>query len=322
VPFSSCALFLHDEEHDLLRCAFATGVEAELVQQLSLPNGQGVVGWVGRNLRPLVNARPGADFEAQGLQAPTALASALVCPLVFNQRLIGTLAVYGATVGCFTDDHRRLLDRVCEQASGVVHNALVFESAQRDALTDPLTGLPNIRSMFVHLARELARAERLGSEVSLLVLDLDGFKEINDVFGHHAGDQALRAVAHVLRTGIRPYDICVRYAGDEFVVVLPGCGPEEAAAKRLELQQAISAIGLQPRPGRQLQLGSSVGSSSYPQDGTTYEVLLATADRRMYDDKALRKRPSQPADQAPHLAAPRPSVFAKIDTQPTANRTH
>ena len=81
--------------------------------------------------------------------------------------------------------------------------------------------------MFMHLTRELARAERLKSEVSLLVMDLDNFKDINDTYGHHVGDRALRDVAGVLRTGIRPYDICVRYAGDEFIVVLSG-----AAARR------------------------------------------------------------------------------------------
>ena len=163
--------------------------------------------------------------------------SALVAPLVFNDRFIGTLAVYHSTADFYTDDHRRLLDRVCEQASAVIHNSIVFEQTQEDSLTDPLTGLPNTRFMFMHLTRELARAERLKSEVALLVMDLDNFKDINDSHGHHIGDRALREVAAVLRHGIRPYDICVRYAGDEFIVVLSGCGQEEAERKRIELQR-------------------------------------------------------------------------------------
>ena len=110
----------------------------------------------------------------------------------------------------------------------MIHNSIVFEQTQEDSLTDPLTGLPNTRFMFMHLTRELARAERLKAEVALLVMDLDNFKEINDNHGHHVGDRALREVATVLRSGIRPYDICVRYAGDEFIVVLSGCGAEEA----------------------------------------------------------------------------------------------
>jgi diguanylate cyclase (GGDEF)-like protein/putative nucleotidyltransferase with HDIG domain len=322
VPFTSCALFLHEEAGDQLRCRFATGTDAERLQPLAIKNGQGLVGWVGRNLRPLVNARPSADLQAGGSDDATALQSALVCPLVFEDRLIGALALYDTEPGQFTDDHRRLLERIAEQAAAVVNNSIVFEQTKRDSLTDPLTGLPNTRFMFVHLSRELARAERLKSEVSLLVMDLDGFKEINDMHGHHIGDKALREVSRVLRTGIRPYDICVRYAGDEFVVVLSGCGAEEAEQKQRELQQAISEIPFEVRPGRFVQLGSSFGSAVFPRDGEAYETLLATADKRMYQDKARRKaqRSGEPAGEA-ETSKPR-SVFAKIPTQPPVNRPH
>ena len=123
--------------------------------------GQGLTGWVARNRRPLVNARPSADFEAgRPRRTPPRLQSALVAPLVFNDRFIGTLAVYHGDADFYTDDHRRLLDRVSEQASAVIHNSIVFEQTQEDSLTDPLTGLPNTRFMFMHLSRELARAER------------------------------------------------------------------------------------------------------------------------------------------------------------------
>ena len=172
---------------------------------MTVRSGQGLTGWVARNRRPLVNARPSADFEAAGLTArATTLQSALVAPLVFNDRFIGTLAVYHAQPDFYTDDHRRLLDRVSEQASAVIHNSIVFEQTQEDSLTDPLTGLPNTRFMFMHLTRELARAERLKSEVALLVMDLDNFKDINDSHGHHIGDRALREVATVLRSAHSP----------------------------------------------------------------------------------------------------------------------
>ena len=291
VPFTSCALFLYDEEGDTLRCRFATGTEAEVINSMTVRSGQGLTGWVARNRRPLVNARPSADFEAAGLSARgTSLQSALVAPLVFNDRFIGTLAVYHARPDFYTDDHRRLLDRVSEQASAVIHNSIVFEQTQEDSLTDPLTGLPNTRFMFMHLTRELARAERLKSEVALLVMDLDNFKGINDSHGHHVGDRALREVANALRMGIRPYDICVRYAGDEFIVVLSGCGQDEAERKRQELQHAVDMVVFEARPGRRVPLAISVGAAIYPQDGETYEALLATADSRMYRDKTRRKQ--------------------------------
>lgn len=323
VPFSACALFLFDEEADSLQCRFATGVEGELINTMTVRAGQGLAGWVARNRRPLVNARPSAEFEAAGLSKSTALQSALVAPLVFSDRFIGTLAVYSTQPDFYTDDHRRLLDRVSEQASAVIHNSIVFEQTQEDSLTDPLTGLPNTRFMFMHLTRELARAERLKAEVALLVMDLDNFKEINDNHGHHVGDRALREVATVLRSGIRPYDICVRYAGDEFIVVLSGCGADEAERKRVELQRTVDEVLFEARPGRRLPLAISVGAAIYPQDGDSYEALLATADSRMYRDKSRRKQRVQiPAaatgtDGLPAVAVPlqQPQEITEIELQ-------
>ncbi|MCU1383871.1 MAG: rpfG 1 [Acidobacteria bacterium] len=306
VPFSCCALFLYNDEAETLRCRFATGVEAETIQQLTIRNGHGLTGWVARNRRPLVNARPSTDFEAAGFPADrTSLHSALVCPLLFNERFIGTISVYHTEPSIYTDDHRRLLDRISEQAAAVIYNSIVFEQTQEDSLTDPLTGLPNTRFMFMHLTRELARADRLKSEVSLLVMDLDNFKDINDTFGHHVGDRALRDVAAVLRTGIRPYDICVRYAGDEFIVVLSGCGGEEAERKRVELQRAVDAMEFEARPGKMLPLAISIGAAVFPHDGDSYETLLANADSRMYRDKTRRKREAAGAN--PHAEHARPT---------------
>ena len=237
--------------------------------------------------------------------ARTTLQSALVCPLLFNERFIGTLSVYHIEPAFYRDDHRRLLDRVSEQAAAVINNSMVFEQTQEDSLTDPLTGLPNTRFMFMHLTRELARAERLKAEVSLMVMDLDSFKEINDTHGHHVGDRALREVARVLRAAIRPYDICVRYAGDEFIVVLSGCGAEEAERKRAgAAEERSTTCYFEARPGKRLQLGISVGAAVFPHDGESYETLLATADSRMYQDKAGRKRRT-PRDTTDMLNAER-----------------
>jgi diguanylate cyclase (GGDEF)-like protein/putative nucleotidyltransferase with HDIG domain len=305
VPFSCCALFLYNEENETLRCRFATGVESEVIQQLTIRNGHGLTGWVARNRRPLVNARPSTDLEAAGQPSDrTTLHSALVCPLLFNERFIGTISVYHSEPAIYTDDHRRLLDRISEQAAAVIYNSIVFEQTQEDSLTDPLTALPNTRFMFMHLTRELARAERLKTEVSLLVMDMDNFKDINDTYGHHVGDRALRDIAAVLRAGIRPYDICVRYAGDEFIVVLSGCGGEEAERKRLELQRAVDDLQFEARPGTMLKLAISVGAAVFPHDGDAYETLLATADSRMYRDKTRRKRGGAAGDAADDPAKP------------------
>jgi len=289
VPLSACALFLHSEATDTLHCRFATGVDADILSGLSVRNGVGLTGWVGRNRRALLNARPAADLEAAGVDQSTVLQSALVCPLVAHDRFIGTLAVYHTESDYYRDDHRRLIDRISEQAAAVIQNSIIFEQTQEESLTDQLTGLPNTRFMFLHLSRELARADRLQTEVSLMLLDLDDFKEINDTFGHHTGDLALREVANALRTAIRPYDICIRYAGDEFIVVLPGCGPDEAESKRAELQRAVDNVEFEVRPDLHIPLLVSAGIAVFPADGTTYETLLAHADSRMYRDKSQRK---------------------------------
>jgi diguanylate cyclase (GGDEF)-like protein/putative nucleotidyltransferase with HDIG domain len=316
VPFSCAALFLYDEATETLRCRFATGTDADIIRQVTVRTGEGLNGWVARNRRPLVNARPSADLEAAGLPHDTELQSALVCPLLFNDRFIGTLSVYHIDPSFYRNDHRRLLDRVSEQAAAVINNSMLFEQTQEDSLTDALTGLPNTRFLVMHLTRELARAERLSAELSLMVMDLDGFKEINDTYGHHVGDRALCEVARVLRAAIRPYDICVRYAGDEFIAVLSGCGGAEAEQKRLELQRGVDAVDFEALSGRPLPLSISVGMAVFPQDGKSYEALLAAADQRMYQDKGERKaRAGRPAGRGG--AAQEPAEPTETDVQPT-----
>ncbi|HND56362.1 MAG TPA: sensor domain-containing diguanylate cyclase, partial [Pirellulaceae bacterium] len=238
--------------------------------------------------RPLVNANPRVEFEAAGVPPSHALASAIVAPLQLGERVIGSLALFDTAADRYTDDHRRLLGRIAEQAAAVISNALVFEQTQEDSLTDPLTNLPNRRSMMARLTSEISRAERLQGELSVVVLDVDDFKRINDSYGHAVGDEVLREVAHVLLGSLRSYDMCVRFAGDEFVVVLGDCPPDAAELKRQELQRRIQEIAIQV-DGSVIRVGASAGAANYPHDGQTYDALLATADRRMYADKAHRR---------------------------------
>ena len=289
VPWSGCALFLYQPDTDSMKCRFAAGVDTPRLMGVTLKSGDGLAGWVARNRRSIVNGRAQTTFETLGLPTPD-LRSALVCPLLFNDAFIGALALYHVDVNRYTEDHRRLLERIAEQAGPVIHNSIVFEQTQEDSLTDPLTGLPNRRAMFIHLSRELARAERLRSEVALIVIDIDQFKAINDSHGHNVGDRALREVAATLQAALRPYDFCVRYAGDEFIVVLTDCGRDAAEMKRRELQQRIAAIEFSARPGLRLSLAASAGAAVFPHDGTTYDALLADADHRMYRDKESRRR--------------------------------
>jgi diguanylate cyclase (GGDEF)-like protein/putative nucleotidyltransferase with HDIG domain len=303
VPFSSCALFVRGAG-DTLRCRFASGLDSQLLKNTTLKDGVGLSGWVTRHGRPLVNGVAVAELHAAGC-APvdTQLQSALVCPLAVGEEVIGTIAVYHVEAGSYTEDHRRVLEEISRQAAAVVQNALIFEQACDNAMSDGLTGLANTRALQSHVASELDRAGRTGSQFSLVLLDLDEFKIINDEHGHLAGDRALQEVARALRETTRPYDLCVRYGGDEFVVLLASSGPAEAERQRRRLQDAVAAIHFESQDGARVPLNVSAGAAVYPDDGETYERLLARADRRMYRDKAQRKWPRKAGvvDIAAHL---------------------
>jgi diguanylate cyclase (GGDEF)-like protein len=208
---------------------------------------------------------------------------------MFERRLIGGLVIYHTVPGGFTDEHRRVLGRVSEQAAAVIYNSTRFEQTEHESHTDPLTSLPNRRSLDRHFEAGLARAERGNGSCSVVVLDLDRLKEINDTYGHEAGDRALRAVGSTLRATVRQNDLCARFAGDEFIVVLWDCSPEHEARRVLELQTAVAAHPFEPRPGVRVSLSISAGASRFPMDGTSFDELMAAADEKMYHDKAGRR---------------------------------
>ena len=289
VPLSLCVLFVRRGDEDL-RCRFATGLHADRLENASITEGKGLSGWVVRHRRPLVNGVPAAEFSAaQASSAGLRLRSALICPLVVGDGVIGTIAVYHDGVSSYTEDHRRVLDQVAHQAAAVVHNALIFERSQEQALKDGLTGLANPRALQFQAAKEIGRARRTADPFSLVLLDLDDFKVINDEYGHLSGDRALQEVARVLQQSTRSYDTCIRYGGDEFVILLPSCNRQEAEERCRELQHAVAALSLRAQDGRDIPLRVSAGASVFPDDGETYERLLMRADRRMYRNKAESK---------------------------------
>lgn len=291
VPFDTCALFLYDAPNGVARCRFAAGEGQKAFSGLLIRDGEGLVGRAIASRECVMNGDPAADFEpARTDLAEAGLRSALVCPLIDGSALLGALALYHTTPRYFTDDHRRLVVRVSSQVATVINNAAVFERTWEESVTDPLTGLPNTRFLLSNAGRELARAARLNTFVTVLIVDMDGLKPINDSYGHTTGNRALCAVAAVLRSAIRPYDICVRFGGDEFIVLLSDCGADQAEPKRLELQKAVEAMPFTVDELTRVKLSVSVGAAVFPVDGDTYDALLQVADSRMYQDKAGRKQ--------------------------------
>ncbi len=283
VPYSSTALYLHDSRERVFHAIFAEGVDAELLTSLHVAADRGDFGRSLREQRAVGNGDPASlDPRAAG----TRLRSSIVCPLYGElNELVGALAVYHVTPGCYTQDECRLFEMVARQAGPVVSHALQLSRAQEEALTDPLTGLPNTRFLWMHLTQELARASRQASRLALLLIDVDDFKAVNDTEGHPVGDLTLRELAAVLRQAVRPYDVCARYGGDEFVIMMPECGRDEAEERLRGLQAQIRRHEVRLPDGRAFKLDVSIGAAVFPTDGDSSEALLAAADSRMYENK-------------------------------------
>jgi diguanylate cyclase (GGDEF)-like protein/putative nucleotidyltransferase with HDIG domain len=284
IPYDSIAVFVN--RNGWLLPELVSGENFRMLSSLKIKVGEGLCGWVAANCKPIVNGNP--QVEAGYVVDPgkhIALQSALVVPLDGLNGVVGVLAMYQANRDAFTPDHLRILLAVASKVALSVENALKYQQAESSATTDYLTGLPNARSLFVHLAQEVARCRRMKTSLAVLVCDIDGFKQINDSFGHLEGDKLLREFAARLKDVCRGYDYVARMGGDEFVVTAPGLTPEAAKEKAERLNQAAIESGRHVC-GRDL-ITLSVGMAFCPEDGFDVERLLAEADRRMYSMKQI-----------------------------------
>ena len=275
VPFVTCALFLGDDDRGFV-CRYAHGQGTEALFKWTPKS------WSELSLR-LPACADGRDTRGDDL------VSVLPCRLMFEGRLIGALAIYHTAPACYTDEHRRVLGRVSEQAAAVINNSTRYEQTRHESQTDALTALPNRRSFERQLRAGMLRAVKARASASLVVLDLDRLKEINDTYGHEAGDRALQAIGNVLRSTVRETDLAARFAGDEFVIVLWDCSPEHEQRRIAEVQNAVAAYPFEPRPGVHTPLSISAGCARFPGDGVSLDELLVAADARMYEDKAGRR---------------------------------
>lgn len=282
VPYDAIAIYVR--RGDELIPEYVSGDNFRLFSSLRIPVGQGLSGWVAHNKKAIVNGNP--SVEPGYLNDPSkfsTLRSALAVPLEGLAGVVGVLTVYHAEHNAFTADHLRVLLAISSKMALAVENALKYEQAESSATTDYLTGLPNARSLFLQLERELARCKRDNSTLVVMVSDMDGFKQINDRFGHLEGNRVLRLFSQFLKESCREYDYVARMGGDEFVIVAPGL-TAEATEKKQEILREMAA-----KAGRQICaediLSLSIGQALYPEDGSDAESLLSAADRRMYIEK-------------------------------------
>jgi diguanylate cyclase (GGDEF)-like protein len=238
--------------------------------------------------RALTSRRPalvqGVDADADpwlDVALPGA-GNLIVAPMSSDARALGVVVIEHSLAEGSRVERRVLTmtERFVAHAALALENAFLLEQLRQSASTDGLTGIANRRSFDVTLDRYLARAVSSFEPVSLVLLDIDHFKKLNDDHGHQVGDDVLRQVAGVLVEHARVVDVPARYGGEEFAVVLPECGEEEAAAVADRLRRAISASPT-ARP-----ITVSAGVATFPEHGATAEALIRAADEALYRAKA------------------------------------
>ncbi|HMK30224.1 MAG TPA: HD domain-containing phosphohydrolase, partial [Terriglobales bacterium] len=221
IPYDSIAIYVLRDR--VLLPEHVSGDNFRLFSSLQIPLGEGVSGWVAAHRKPIVNGNPACEpGYLNDASRFTPLRSAIAVPLEGLSGVVGVLTLYKSEADAFSPDHLRIMLAVSSKVALSVENALKYQQAESSATTDYLTGLPNARSLFLHLDQEIARCKRTATDLAVMICDLDGFKQINDSFGHLEGNKVLRSFGHAIRSVCREYDYVARMGGDEFVIIAPG----------------------------------------------------------------------------------------------------
>jgi len=293
IDFATCVLFLCQQDDGYLVAAAASGPHADELKGRRLQLGVGVSGVVAQTGIASGLGKPALEDLSVLLGAEArscGLAHVVSAPLMHESTLIGTLTLYRPGSRPFTEDDARLVVAVARQAAIAINNARQHETTRQSAMTDQLTGLANARHFFMRLEQELSRARRDQKCVSLVAVDLNGLKQINDSYGHQQGDRVLRVIAEVFRRHVRDYDTVVRYAGDEFFIILPDTTNKTAVETTRRIKEAVRETQVEMLPGRLINLSASFGVATFPGDAEHADALIAVADQAMYADKRLSQQ--------------------------------
>lgn len=210
-------------------------------------------------------------------------------PLSYEGQVLGLLYVERAANDGFTESDLTMLSTAAKGASARLVNAQLYEKARLAAIMDPITELFNYRHYQEQVGLHLRQAQLSGAPFGVLMIDLDHFKSFNDTYGHVTGNAILRQVAGLLKESCRDGDLCFRYGGEEFTIILPGVGREAAGRVAERIRVRIGEEQFVTSSGRPIEMGMSVsiGVATYPEDGLTDVDLMLAADRNMYRAKAL-----------------------------------
>jgi diguanylate cyclase (GGDEF)-like protein len=285
---SHTTLFVHGVDRSTYEVAVACGYQPPRDwRPVSILKGiAGEVLRTGRRKRltpeELEDAEPSPDHVMPG-----PLAELLCLPILHRRRALAALTLTRTRkAGPFTTEHEERLTRVLEQSRMAVDRALLYRRTADLAITDDLTQLFNHRYIHQSLDMQVGKGARSDAHISLIFMDLDSFKAINDTHGHLAGSHALTEVAHILTDNLRGEDIISRYGGDEFVVILPETDTDVAMHIAGRLAESLAAATFLPQLGG-LRLTASFGVATYPAHAGTPRKLVQCADQAMYKAKAM-----------------------------------
>src|SRR6266536_2185692 len=290
VPFETCLIFVVNDRSGKATAIHAAGENGELFKSRRMNVGDGITGWVIANGRSMSNASPELDLVGVADEIVRQYCAVLVSPLLREDGAFGAITLYSKTHTSYTTEHVRLLESVCQHASSALNNAMTYERTRESALMDPLTELPNARGFYMMLEQRIAEGQRMNKEsLAVLSMDIDDFKAINDEYGHATGDRVIASLAGVMRKELRQMVILPRYAGDEFVAIMPMASSSIARSVGERVRTAVEGSRYSVRAGKMVELELSLGVACFPDDGQTTEELLTAAARRMQRDKHARK---------------------------------
>lgn len=305
VPFDTCAVYLYDELKGYATTALAVGLDEDALRERCIAPGEGVTGFALANRRAVNRLQPSLDFSGLDI-GDRKYRSMASLPLFKGDMLLGALSLYSTTLKEYSDNQIRLLETVTRLASDALANATHHAQAESNALTDQLTAMPNARGLHVRFDEEVARARRNNRPFHVIMLDLDDFKLVNDTFGHKIGDRMLRDVANLIQSQLREYDFLARYAGDEFVALLPDLTVPQVEELCERIERVVSSFSLTVQADTRARVGISIGASVFGVDGETLDQLLIAADQAMYRAKSAHKTGALPA----------PTVAENVTMQP------
>jgi diguanylate cyclase (GGDEF)-like protein/putative nucleotidyltransferase with HDIG domain len=290
VPFDICIIYIVDEKSGKALAAHVAGEHTEVFTRRRVTIGEGITGWVIANARSMCNTSPELDLVGLPEDVSSKIKGVLVSPLIREDGAFGAITLYSTSRVSYTTEHVRLLESVSQHASSALNNALMFEKTKESALNDPLTDLPNARALHSMLEQKLAECQRLNREsLAVISIDLDDFKLVNNQYGHGVGDRLLATTAEVIKKQMRQMDVLSRYAGDEFVAVMPMASLEVAQMVAERIRMAVETHKFPVRTGKTTQIGLSLGIACFPADGESVANLLMVSERNMQHDKNSRR---------------------------------